>query len=78
MAELAQGELENGDRQVLDELEVKIRIKTDQEKNIILPSWTMFLEGLKSVGREFARVEEMHDSNREIINMVNSKIVEDF
>lgn len=78
VSEITQKELEHFQRQLLDELDIKIKIKKDQAQNILLPSWSLVIEGLKSIGKEFVKIQEMHNSNKEIIDMVNTKITEDF
>ena len=44
----------------------------------MLPTWMAVLGGIERVGKEFRCIEEMRQSNGELLEMIHKKIMEDY
>lgn len=47
-------------------------------EEIVLPTWRIILNALEKIGKEFQLIEEMKNSNTEMVDMICKKIFEDY
>ena len=56
---------------------MKLKIKKDSQI-LILPNWEIVLKCVQFIGTEFAKIEDMRQSNSELLEMISKKVLEDY